>query len=437
MTSGVANPAGVIVPARRLRARLRLPSDKSIAHRALIVNALAGGPATTTMRHPGDDLASTIGCLRTLGVAISTVPDGDELHVTLRGELRSPPPGATLDCGNSGTAMRLLAGALAGREITATLDGDASLRRRPMERVAAPLRAMGAAVETDGGRTPLRVTGHATLRAMDHRLPVASAQLLGAISLAALAADGETRIESPGPTRDHTERLLTWMGVPIRRDGTVTTISGPARPEPRSLSVPGDPSAATAWLVAASIHPDAELELIGVGLNPTRLGVVETLRRAGAEIEIRPASSDGPEPIGDIVVRSGGRLAPIAIGGAQVAALIDELPLLAIVMAAIEGESELRDAGELRLKESDRIAATVAGLAAIGAAVEELPDGWRVSRGEPREARIATHGDHRIAIAFAIAALTGLARSARFDDARCASVSYPSFWNDLAAVRRA
>jgi 3-phosphoshikimate 1-carboxyvinyltransferase len=435
MTSGVADPARVIVPAGRLRGRLRLPSDKSVGHRALIANALAGGAATVTLRHPGDDLASTIGCLRALGVAISTEAEDDELHVALDGDLGSPALGAILDCGNSGTTMRLLAGALAGREISSTLDGDASLRRRPMERVAEPLRAMGATVETDGGRPPLRVAGHATLRAMDHHLPVASAQLVAAICLAALSADGETSIETPGPTRDHTERLLAWMGVPIRRDGHVTTISGPTRPESRSLTVPGDPSAATAWLVAASIHPDAELELIGVGLNPTRLGVIEVLRQAGAEIEIHRKAGDGPEPIGDIVVRSAARLAPIRIDGEKVAELIDELPLLAIAMAAIDGESELRGAGELRVKESDRIAATVAGLGTIGANVEELPDGWRVRRGEPRDAVITTQGDHRIAIAFAIAALTGVASSARLDDAGCASVSYASFWQDLEAVR--
>lgn len=434
MITPLAGPAGGIRPAARLRGRLRLPSDKSIGHRALIANALAGGTAAISLKHPGDDLASTIGCLRLLGVSLTSRAHGGDLLVSLHGEISQPVSGAALDCGNSGTTMRLLAGALAGRSGTATLDGDASLRKRPMERVAAPLRAMGATVKTNGGRAPLRVSGAESLRAVQHQLPVASAQLIGAISFAALAARGETQIVAPGPTRDHTERLLAWMEVPIRRDGWVTTVMGPSRPRARSLSVPGDPSAATAWLVAGSIHPDAELELLDVDLNPTRLGVVKVLREAGALIEVRPRDEDGPEPVGDLVVRSALRLEPLRLGGPQVTELLDELPLLAIAMAAIPGESELRGAAELRVKESDRIVATLSGLAAIGARVEELPDGWRIRRGQPRNGQIATHGDHRIAIAFAIAALTGVAAKARLDDPACASVSYPTFWQDLAAV---
>jgi 3-phosphoshikimate 1-carboxyvinyltransferase len=437
MSSRVADRVGAIRPALRLRGRLRLPSDKSIAHRALIANALSGGPATVTLRHPGVDLASTIACLDTLGLRISSEPDGAETIVSVEGDVRQPDAGTVLECGNSGTAMRLLAGAIAGRAMSATLDGDGSLRRRPMERIAEPLRAMGASVQTVDGRPPLRVSGQGSLRALAHRLPVASAQLVGGISLAALGADGETRIESPGPTRDHTERLLGWMGVPIRRDGRETTILGPAQPTARSLRVPGDLSAATAWLVAATIHPDAELELVEVGLNPTRMAIVEVLREAGAEIEVRPHHPDGPEPVGDLAVRSAMRLAPLRIAGERVAELIDELPLLAIVMAAVDGESELRDAAELRVKESDRIAVAVRGLAAIGAVVEELPDGWRVRRGTPRNAEIATNGDHRIAMAFAIAGVAGLAGDVTLDDEACISVSYPSFWRDLHAARGA
>jgi 3-phosphoshikimate 1-carboxyvinyltransferase len=441
--------------------------------------------------------------------------------------------------------MRLLAGLIAGLPIGATLDGDDSLRGRPMERLAEPLRAMGARVETTDGHAPISVWGTRVPAALEHRLPVASAQLLGAICLAALSAGGETRVLVPGPTRDHTERLLAWMGVPIERhaiDGdlrgdrspgrspglsgrssgaTVTAIRGPVRPGARSLTVPGDPSAATPWLVAAALHPDAELRLVGVGLNPTRLAALELLREMGADIEILPwpdavysvgdsagrgsvagggpvaetapvhavgdspghgsgagagpsaerapvhavgdspghgsgagagpsaerapvhavADSPGPEPIGDVVVRSSGRLRAVRIGGERVAELIDELPVLAVAMAAAEGTSELRDAGELRVKESDRIAAVVEGLGAIGARVEELPDGWRVrggvprgwaGGGVPRDAAIATRGDHRIAIAFAVAALAGLAASVRLDDPACVAVSYPTFWDDVA-----
>jgi 3-phosphoshikimate 1-carboxyvinyltransferase len=417
-----------VLPAARLRGRIRVPSDKSVAHRALIANALAGGPAEMTLRAPGLDVGSTADCLRALGMAVEEGADGYAISG------RPERDGATLDCGNSGTTMRLLAGALAGLPLSATLDGDVSLRARPMERVASLLRAAGADVATTDGRAPLHISGRERLAAVTHHLPVASAQLIGAAALAALSADGETRIESPGPTRDHTERLLAWMGVDIERQGNVTTVVGPARPAPRSLSVAGDPSSAAAWLVAATIHRDADLVLEDVLLNPTRLKIVEVLRRMGAEIEIIPAESEGPEPTGDLRVRSAERLSPIEIRGDEVAELIDELPLLGVAMAAADGHSELRDAGELRVKESDRIGAVVAGLGAIGAEVEELPDGWRVRRGRPRETEIATHGDHRIAIAFAIAALAGVAETVRLDDAACASVSYPTFWNDLAAV---
>ncbi len=422
-----------VSPAPRLRGRLRLPSDKSIAHRALIANALADGQADVVLRHPGADLRSTVACLRQLGVRVDEADDGDEIRYRISGGSWSRPD-RPLYCGNSATALRLLAGALAGRAVEATLDGDASLRRRPMERLAAPLRAMGADVETTAGLPPLRVRGGGSLRALRHDLPFASAQLVGAIALAALASRGTTRVTTPDPTRDHTERLLAHMGVPIRRDGTTTTVHGPARPSARSLRVPGDPSSAAAWLVAATLHPDAELVLADVAINPTRLAIVDVLREMGADIEIVVSDRGGPEPVGDLGVRSAGSLRPIALGGTRVAALIDELPLLGVAMAAAGGTSELRDAGELRVKESDRIAATVAALAAIGAQVEELPDGWRVARGAPRHGEIATLGDHRIAIALAVAAVAGVAASVSLDDPASASISYPTFWEDLDAV---
>jgi 3-phosphoshikimate 1-carboxyvinyltransferase len=318
--------------------------------------------------------------------------------------------------------------------VRATLDGDASLRRRPMARVADPLTAMGASVATSDGRAPLTVAGSRPLRGVEHRLAVASAQVLGAIALAGLAAEGETRIHFPGPTRDHTERLLAAMGAPIRRDGRMTVVLGPIRLRPRSLQVPGDTSAATPWLVAASVHQDAELRLLGVGLNPTRLAAVQALREMGAQIEVHDAATDGPEPSGDIIVRSADRLRPILLEGDRAAELIDELPALAVAMASADGVSELRGAGELRVKESDRIAAVVAGLEAIGANVEELPDGWRVSRGAPRDAEIVTDGDHRLAMAFAVAGLAGAAGEVWVDDPACASVSYPTFWEHVAAV---
>jgi 3-phosphoshikimate 1-carboxyvinyltransferase len=422
-------------PATSLRGELHLPGDKSIAHRALLFNSLGDGEAEVAIRHPGADVRSTAGALATLGALESTTIGGTGIA---RYRVRGPLPergGETIDCGNSGTSMRLLAGALAGRPGTVTLVGDGSLSARPMERVAAPLRAMGARVETTDGHAPLRISG-GQLRAIDHRLPVASAQVLGAITIAALAADGRTRIESSGPTRDHTERLLAWLGAPVRRDGLITTIDGPARFDARSIMVPGDVSSAAAWLVAGALHPDAELRIRGVALNPSRLAIVAVLQDMGADITLRPGRVAGPEPAGDIMVRGGRQLRAVDLAGSRVAELIDELPLLGVAMAAADGTSELRDAAELRVKESDRIALVVQGLRAIGAEAEELPDGWRVRRGGAREASIETRGDHRIAMAFAIAATCGVARSVTLDDSGCVDVSYPGFWSDLARVTR-
>lgn len=423
--------AGPVRPAARLRGRLELSADKSIAHRSLIVNALSGGPAVVEMRSPGLDVRSTAGCLRALGVTIDEAVDGPMTRFTVSG---SPSKDASLDCGNSGTTMRLLAGAVAGLPLRAVLDGDASLRSRPMERVAALLRAAGAEVTTTAGHAPMTVLGRAKLSAVTHRLPVASAQLLGAAALAALGADGPTRIESPAVTRDHTERMLAAAGVPVRRDGLVTTLTGPARPRPLSLTVPGDISSAAPWMVAAAIHRDAEITLAGIGLNPTRTALVDLLRRMGAAAEMIVTDDSGPEPIGEIRVTGGRPLTAVQVGGAEVAALIDELPLVGVAMAAAEGTSELRDASELRVKESDRISATVAGLSAIGASVQETVDGWRVSRARPRAGSVVTHGDHRIAMAFAVAALSGVASAVELDDPACVAVSYPGFWADLARV---
>lgn len=405
-----------------------MPPDKSIAHRALIFAALSGGPSSVTMRSPGRDVLSTLNGLRALGVSVEH--SGDRYVLSGR-----PSRDAVLDCGNSGTTMRLLAGAMAGLPLTVTLDGDASLRARPMERVATLLRAAGARVTTTDGHAPMTVVGGDSLIATDHRLLVTSAQLLGAAVLAGMGANGETTIETPGPTRDHTERMLAHLGVPIHRDGRMTTVTGPARPRSFDMAVPGDPSAASAWLVAAAMHPDAELTMVGVGINPTRLGLIGLLQRMGVDIEMRVTDAGGPEPVGDVAVRGGSPLRAVTVGGGEVADLIDELPLVAMAMASVNEPSEVRDAGELRVKETDRITAVVAGLEAIGAEVEELSDGWRVRRGSPQAAQITTHGDHRIAIAFAIAGVTGIASTVELDDPDCVAVSYPDFWADLMRVR--
>lgn len=434
-----------IAAASRLRGELRLPGDKSVAHRALLFTALAEGEASISIFSPGADVRSSAGAVATLGGLLeeTALPDGLVYYrVRGGGSLAAAclpgVGGETLDCGNSGTGMRLLHGALAGRPAAATLMGDASLSSRPMERVAGPIREMGATIETTGGHAPIAITGARPLRALEHRLPVASAQVLGAVTLAALAADGETTIEVPGPTRDHTERLLGWLGAPVRRDGFVTRIAGPTGFAARDIDVPGDISSAAFWLAAAALHPDAELRIRDVGLNPSRLAIVEVLREMGAHIEVRPGAATGPEPVGDLVVRGGHALRGIRIQGPRTADLIDELPMLAVVMAAADGPSEVRDGAELRVKESDRIALVVAGLQAIGVAAQELPDGWRVdpspARTRPASPTIETRSDHRIAMAFAIAAATGVAEGAVIDDARCAAVSYGTFWTDLADI---
>ncbi|HKZ92547.1 MAG TPA: 3-phosphoshikimate 1-carboxyvinyltransferase [Candidatus Limnocylindrales bacterium] len=428
-----------------LRGALRLPSDKSVAHRALLFNAMATGSADVRLVHPGQDVLSMVRVLRALGaVEGQTTDDGGLSRVTVRGgglPTGAQLPGSggeVLDCGNAGTAMRLLAGALAGRPAMATLTGDDSLSGRPMARIAEPLRHTGAGIETTDGHAPIRIDGRRPLIAVEHRPSVASAQVIGCLTLAALAAEGTTSITVPGPTRDHSERMLAWLGAPVRRDGLTTTVVGPAGFAARPMTVPGDISSAAAWLVAGALHPRGDIRLVGVGLNPSRRGIIEVLRGMGADIEVRMAdgAADSPEPVGDIIVRGGRALRPIDIAGDRVADVIDELPLIGVAMAAAEGRSEVRDAAELRVKESDRIALVVENLAAIGAQVEERPDGWIVARGSARDASIRTAGDHRIAIAFAIAALTGVGGTVSIDDPACAAVSYPSFWLDMESLAR-
>ncbi len=399
--AGAGSIPGRVEPAARIRGEIRLPGDKSIAHRALLFDALGEGEAEVRIPAPGGDVQSTAGVLATLGAVL----DAEHLHDGLmRFRIRGGGSAAAaclpgvggelLDHGNAGTSMRLVMGALAGRVATARQTGDASLSGRPMERVAVPLRQMGATVSTVDGHAPVTVRGSRPLRALPHDLSVASAQVLGALSLAALAADGRTTITTPGPTRDHTERLLAWLGVPIRRDGLTTTIEGPAGFHARDIDVPGDISSAAFWLAAAALHPDAELRIRAVGLNPSRTAVIDVLREMGADITVDERDPTGPEPVGDLVVRGGAPIHGIRIDGARVADLIDELPLLAIVMAAADGPSELHDAGELRHKESDRIALVVDGLRAIGVDAEELHDGWAVRpRGPSSES--AGRGTHR------------------------------------------
>jgi 3-phosphoshikimate 1-carboxyvinyltransferase len=435
-----AYASGTVSATAALVGGLHLPADKSVAHRALLFNAMAEGQCEVSVAYPGEDVLSMAGVLQTLG-AVTAIEEGPagltRVHLrgggTTRAAVLPGRGGETLDCGNAGTAMRLLIGALAGRPGSATLVGDASLSGRPMERVAAPLRIVGARITTEDGHAPIRVEGRRHLSATVLELPVASAQVIGSLVLAALAAEGTTTITVPGPTRDHTERMLAWLGAPVRREGYVTTVEGPTGFRARTIDVPGDISAAAAWLVAGALHPDAHIVVEEVGLNPSRTGVIDVLRDMGADIKV---ASDGPtqwcpEPVGTITVSGGRPLHGIDLSSDRVADVIDELPLIAMAMAAAEGVSTVSGARELRVKESDRIERVVAGLRAIGANAEEREDGWIVSRGSPRDAAIRTDGDHRIAMSFAVAALTGVAGTVEIDDPACAAVSYPTFWTDM------
>jgi 3-phosphoshikimate 1-carboxyvinyltransferase len=435
-----------IEPVERLRGSFAAPGDKSVSHRGLILAAMAEGRCEVRGAAPGADVASTKECLRRLGLDVAGGPVPPVLALAGLG-WRVAGQG-DLDAGNSGTTMRLLAGALAGRPGTYRLSGDASLSARPMERVAVPLRAMGAAVDlAERGRPPMVVRG-ARLHGIDYPLPVASAQVKGAVLLAALQAAGPTRVREPGPSRDHTERLLAWLGVPIAVEpGSVALPAGEYLPLPGfCLEVPGDFSSAAFFLAAAAVVPGSDVTVAGVGLNHSRTGLLDVLAGMGASVEI-DVEHDRPEPIGRVRVWSpaagstasgagwpGGGLAAVEVGGALVARTIDELPLVAVAATQAEGETVIRDAAELRVKESDRIAVLAAGLRALGGAVEETPDGL-VIRGPVRlrGGRVQAAGDHRMAMAFAVA---GLLASGPVTIAGWEStvISYPGFLEDLAVL---
>ena len=407
---------------RRLAGEVRLPGDKSVSHRALILNAVADGEARVGGLSEGADVVSTIGCLRALGVEI------DDGRVAGRGLGGLRAPARPLDCGNSGTTMRLLAGLLAGQPFEVTLVGDGSLSRRPMDRVVAPLRLMGARAEM----APFRIGGGGPLHGVDYVSPVASAQVKSALLLAGLSARGTTRVVEPAPTRDHTERMLAAMGAAVSADRGSAAIEGPvAGLRPLDVRVPGDLSAAAFWLVAGALHPSAEIRITGVGVNPTRTALLDVLAASGIEVERRRPRLEGAEPVADLAVHTAREPGAFVVGGARVAELIDELPVLAVAAAVVPGTSRVTDAGELRVKESDRVSAMAEGLTAMGADVVERPDGWEVRGGRRLHgARVGSHGDHRVAMALAIAGLLADGET-EIEDAECVAISYPGFWDAL------
>ena len=409
-----------------LAGRLRLPADKSVSHRAAVLAALAEGPSEIVGFSDAADPQRTLACLRALGVDVEGQHEGLTLHGRPHGFAA---PDAPLDCGNSGTTMRLLAGVLAGQPFDVVLTGDASLSRRPMDRIAEPLRRMGATVDLTDGHAPVRLTG-GRLRGIDYELPVASAQVKSAVLLAGLFAEGTTTVTEPVPTRDHTERMLGLDVVEIggRR---IISVEGGRTVKPQPWIVPRDFSAAAFFLVAGAIVPHSHIEMPGVGLNPSRSALLDVLRAMGAQVSTANERERGWEPLADLTVQNAGaRLHGVHVGGALIPNLIDELPALAVAAACAEGRTEIRDAAELRHKETDRLAATAAFLRAMGAAVEELEDGLVIEGGTLRGAAVESRGDHRIAMAAAVAGLAAEGETT-VRDAECVAVSFPRFWDEL------
>ena len=412
-----------------LRGRLRVPGDKSISHRAIMLAAIATGETRIEGFLEGADALATVRTFRRLGVTI-TGPDAGLVLVQGVGLSGLKVPDGPLDMGNSGTSMRLLAGLLAGQSFATTLIGDESLSRRPMRRVTQPLGFMGARIETNAaGTAPLHILPTAGLRGIDYRLPVASAQVKSSLLLAGLFAAGETCVTEPAPTRDHTERMLTALGYPVRRTGPRVCLtgagSGGGQLTGGRIAVPADLSSAAFFLVGASIAAGSDLTLTGVGINPTRLGVIDILRAMGADIAVLDERLAGAEPVADLRVRAA-PLRGIRIPVEQVPLAIDEFPAIFIAAACATGETVLTGAEELRVKESDRIAVMAAGLTALGIEVEPRPDGIRIVGGSLGSGTVAAHGDHRIAMSFAIA---GLRASGPIVIHDCANVetSFPGF----------
>ncbi|WP_207893851.1 3-phosphoshikimate 1-carboxyvinyltransferase [Tumebacillus sp. BK434] len=417
----------VIQPAAQVQGEVRVPGDKSISHRAVMFGALADGVTQVSGFLPGADCLSTVDCFRKMGVQVEMLSE-TELRVTGAGLDGLQEPSDVLDVGNSGTTARLMLGILAGQPFHSTVTGDASIRRRPMGRVTGPLREMGAAIDgrEDGRLAPLSMRG-GNLRGIKYDSPVGSAQVKSAVLLAGLFAAGTTGVKEPEQSRDHTERMLRAFGVPVTEQDGYITVQGGSRLTAAEIEVPGDISSAAFLLVAAAILPGSDLLIRGVGINPTRTGILDVLREMGAQIDVHNERISGDEPIADLRVR-GGALTGVTVRGAVIPRLIDEIPVLAVAATQAEGVTEIRDAKELKVKESNRIATTAAELRKFGAEVEELEDGLRITgRTKLRGgAVIETYHDHRIAMAMAVAALAADG-PATIRDWEAVDVSFPGF----------
>ena len=421
--------------ALRVAGELVVPGDKSISHRALICSALAHGASRVRGILPSADVRSTAVALRALGVDVPSLAPSLEIVGAGCRSLRAP--ASPLDCGNSGTTARLMAGVVAGSGLTAHFVGDASLSRRPMRRVQRPLAAMGGVVELpEHGGLPMTVRG-GTLTEVEWTSDTSSAQVKSCVLLAALCAGVAATVREPTRSRDHTERMLAAMGAAVWVNENAVLLLGDQTLRPLDITVPGDPSSAAFFAALASLAPHGELLARRVGVNETRTGFFAALRAMGAAIEQDVTVTEGGEPVADLRIVSGRTLSGITLGSDAVPAMIDELPLLACVAAYAAGETRVVGAVELRVKESDRIAAVVQNLRALGAEADELPDGFVVRGTSPRlRGRVVTHGDHRLAMAFGVlSVLPG--NEIAIDDRECVAVSYPDFWRDLARVTSA
>lgn len=424
----------------RLEGTVVPPGDKSISHRAALLNAISDGDAVVSNFCVGDDRTSMLGCLQGLGVEIEREAEdgarGDQeyFNISGRGKAGLCEPTDVLYSGNSGTTMRLVSGLLAAQSFFSVITGDSSLRRRPMKRILTPLSMMGAEVMgRDGGSlAPLAFSGGG-LEGIEYELPVASAQLKSCILIAGLYAEGETTVIQPAESRDHTERMMAAMGADIEKEGLRVTVR-PSELKSINIQVPSDISGAAFWLVAGAAHPNARITVEGVGINPSRTGVLDVLAEMGANIRMENVREDGNEPAADLVVESSD-LKGIEIGGDIIPRVIDELPVLAMAASQASGRTVIRDAAELRVKESDRITATAEGLYALGASIREVDDGMIIEGGSKLSgAGVVSHGDHRIAMSMAVAGLVADGET-NIGDSEAVDVSYPSFWETLEGLR--
>lgn len=420
--------------AASLRGVLAVPGDKSISHRVAILGGLAHGSMAVSNFLCSRDCLNTLRAMEQLGARVvptRAVPGFGPVDFTLVGCGMAPTaPKRPIDCGNSGTGMRLLAGVLAALPFESRMFGDASLSSRPMKRIIDPLALMGASIAAEGqkpGCAPLHIAGR-TLRPVDYELPMASAQVKSAILLAGMLTQGTTTVRQPAPTRDHTERLFHYFGIPCGVDGLAVSTTGPSAIAARDIVIPGDISSAAFWLVAASICPNSEVTLAGVGLNPTRTAILDVLARMGADFDIVPASApDCGEPYGDITVRTSPGLHGTDVLPHEIPNLIDEIPVLAVAAAFAGGTTRIRNAHELRVKESDRISTTAENLRAMGAHVEEYDDGMAITGGAPLVGcSLPGYGDHRVAMSFLIAGLAADGTTT-LDTVESIDTSYPGF----------